>query len=93
MHVVYRSPSTRWGMHDDIVRTQVAIPLGFTTRNSGDITVDFEALSRRAQSVLSPYGRLATISAGYQKIDHPWLPATAPRIVTTLSASSIQCAR
>ena len=31
MHVAYRSPSTRWGMHDGIVGTQVAIPLGLSS--------------------------------------------------------------
>ena len=40
------------------------------------------------------FGRThSTVRVAPQKIDHPWLPATAPRIVTTLSASSTQCAR
>ena len=38
-------------------------------------------------------GRTVRAWRDVQKIDHPWLPATAPRTVTTLSASSTQCAR
>lgn len=44
-------------------------------------------------------GRWSKISPGFcvmlshQNTDHPWLPATAPKIVIRLSASKTQCIR